>query len=634
MALVDLLGEESIKLRLENREKRALLAELVELLERSGALSDADAFLEAVLAREATGSTGLEQGIAVPHARSDAVRRPAVALGMAPEGVEFEALDGQPSRFFLMIAEPAEADSQHLEILASASCHLVDPAFRERLLEAGTAREVQQLFANAEGVALPPPSAVEGHLVAVTSCPAGIAHTYMAAERLREAARELHLDLRVETHGAAGVRDALTVEEVQRADAVILAVDREIGRQRFAGKPVLQVPVTDAIRHPRRLLLRALRQPVPQQEAGEARQDVDAFDGWGLYRHLMTGVSSMLPFVVGGGILITLSFLFGVDAADSQSPEFHPLAKLLVALGGTQGAFGLMVPVLAAFIGRSIADRPGLMPAMVGGFIAAQAGAGFLGGMVAGLIGGYGVLLIKWLCRPLPEALDAIRTILIYPVAGLLLCGSLVMLLVEPMTTVNSVLVDWLNGLNVGNRVVLGALLAGLMAVDMGGPVNKAAYTFGLAAIEAGNYFPQAAVMAGGMVPPLGLGLATQLFPGVFSRLERQSGRACMVMGASFITEGAIPYAVADPFRVLPACIAGSMLAGALSMWFGCQLLAPHGGVFVIPLVRQWPSYLLAIAAGALLTACLVVLLKRFVRPTAKPSKPSQPGDGTPGAKV
>ncbi|MFC6669176.1 PTS fructose transporter subunit IIABC [Marinobacterium aestuariivivens] len=518
MALTDLLASDRIALNLESHSKHDVLAELVALLDRAGKLKDADAFLDALLAREASGSTGLEQGIAVPHARSDGVREPALAFAIAREGIDFGALDGQPSRFFLMIAEPADDDGRHLDVLAAASCHLIDPAFRARLVEAQTPMEVLRLFAEAEGVELPVPQGdADVRLVAVTSCPAGIAHTYMAAERLQEAARGLHLDLKVETHGAAGVRGALSVDDIQQADAVILAVDRNINRQRFAGKPLLQVPVTDAIRDPRRLLLRALRLPPAGEtiRAEAASVGVPEDQGhWGFYRHLMTGVSSMLPFVVGGGILITLSFLFGIDAADPASADFHPLARLLIELGGPQGAFGLMVPVLAAFIGRSIADRPGLMPAMVGGYIAAQAGAGFLGGMVAGLIGGYGVLLLQRLCRPLPEALDAIRTILIYPVAGLLLCGGLMVWLVEPISTLNNGLVGWLNGLQLGNRIALGALLAGLMAVDMGGPVNKAAYTFGIAAIEAGNYFPQAAVMAGGMVPPWGWGWRRCCFRG------------------------------------------------------------------------------------------------------------------------
>ncbi len=618
MALTELLATDCIALDLKGRNKQELLAEMVALLADAGKLTDPEGFLAAVRAREATGSTGLEQGIAVPHARSPAVREPALAFAIARDGIDFGALDGQPSCLFLMIAEPADADSQHLDVLAAASCHLIDPAFRERLLLARSETEILQLFAEAEGVELPQTEVqAEAHLVAVTSCPAGIAHTYMAAERLQQAARELHLDLQVETHGSAGVRGTLSVEDIHRADAVILAVDRNVDLRRFAGKALLQVPVTDAIRHPRRLLLRALRLPAGSQGGAGSFEPAPSADGdgWGFYRHLMTGVSSMLPFVVGGGILITLSLLFGIDAADPASADFHPLARLLLQLGGSEGAFGLMVPVLAAFIGRSIADRPGLMPAMVGGYIAAQAGAGFLGGMVAGLIGGYGVLLLQRLCRALPDALDAIRTILIYPVLGLLLCGGLMLWLVEPMSALNGQLVQWLNGLNIGNRVALGGLLGGLMAVDMGGPVNKAAYTFGIAAIEAGNYFPQAAVMAGGMVPPLGLGLATLLFPALFTTLERQSGRACLVMGASFITEGAIPYAVADPLRVIPACILGSMLAGSLSMLFHCQLLAPHGGVFVIPLVRNWPGYLLAIVAGAVFTACLVALLKRFFRP-------------------
>lgn len=631
MSLTDLLAVDCIVVDQPACSKDEILIKLVELLDRAGKLADAATFLDLVREREKTGSTGLEQGVAVPHARADAVREPALAFAVVPEGIDFGALDGRPSRFFLMIAEPADVDSAHLNILATATSHLIDPAFRKQLLRARSASEVLRCFAEEEGVEPPPTAEVpegEIRLVAVTACPVGIAHTYMAAERLREAARELRLHLRIETQGASGVRDPLSDKEIQRADAVILAADRDVDLDRFAGKPVFRVPAGDAIMHPQRVLLTALRVPEtggaqraelaeraePAKPAEPAAPSMTA-DRMAIYRHLMAGVSGMLPFVVGGGILIALSFMFGVHAADPDSPYYHPLAELLAKLGGPQGAFGLMVPVFAAFIGRSIAGRLGLMPAMVGGYIAAQAGTGFLGGLVAGLIGGYGILLLQRLCRRLPESLDAMRTILIYPVAGLLLCGSLMYWLSEPMAAINTALVDWLGGLTTANRIVLGTLLGGMMAVDMGGPVNKAAYTFGIAAIEAGNYLPPAATMAGGMVPPLGLGLATFLFPSVFNTLERESGRTSLIMGASYITEAAIPYAAADPLRVIPSCIAGSMLAGALSMAFGCELISPHGGIFVIALVKNWPGYLAALLAGSVLTAVLVGLLKRFRPP-------------------
>ncbi len=614
MTLMNLFAVDQITLDLKGDSKEAVLGQLVDLLDKAGKLEDRSEFLQAILAREATGSTGLEQGVAVPHARSDAVREAAIAIGIAPGGVDFGALDGQPSQIFLMIAEPAKAQSQHLDLLASVSCHLIDPDFRARVLKARTGHEIVRLFAEVEGAELPAePGGAKAQVVAVTSCPAGIAHTYMAAERLREAARELQLNLKVETQGAVGVRGALTAADIRQATVVILATDRNIDHLRFIGKPLLQVPITDGIRDPRRVLLRALELSAETPARDEHQDHCPTMNdgGWqGLYRHLMTGISSMLPFVVAGGILMMLSFLFGLDAADPASPNYQPLAKLLLDLGGPLGAFGLMVPVLAGFIGHSIADRPGLMPAMVGGFIAAQAGAGFFGGIVAGLIGGYGMLLLIRLCQALPAALDAIRNALIYPVLGLLLCGLLMFWLVAPLAAINVALVDWLNALQIGNRIVLGALLAGLMAVDMGGPVNKAAYTFGIIAISAGNYLPQAAVMAGGMIPPLGVGLATLFFPAGFNAQERQSGRACLVMGASFLTEGAIPYAAADPLRVIPACVAGSMVAGALSMAFGCELLAPHGGVFVIPLVLHWPWYIVAILTGTLITTGLLGLLK------------------------
>ena len=614
MALMSLMSEECICLDLRSTSKQEVLAELVDILHRAGKVRDRQSFLQAIVDREATGSTGLEQGVAIPHARTDGVRQPGIALGIARNGIEFDALDGQPSQFFLMIAEPSEVDSAHLEVLAAASCHLIEPEFRQRLLAARSPAEVLRLFAAAE--AQEPLPETKQHTVrmvaAVTSCPAGISHTYMAAERLREGARRMGVNIKVETHGAVGVRDRLSSEDIDNADVVILAVDRNINKARFAHKRVLEVWVTEAIRNADALLARALQSPgdSTDKRSRGTRAKAIGFQAAGLYRHLMNGVSNVLPFVVGGGILISLSYYFGINAADLDSPDYHPLAWFLMTFGGPDGAFGLITPVLAGFVGRSIADRPGFMPAMVGGFVMAQAGAGLLGGMVAGLVGGYAVLAINRLCLRLPKQIEATKATLIYPLAGLLLSGALVFVTMGPMITINQGLVSWLTGLDQWHKIVLGALLGGMMAFDMGGPVNKAAYTFGIIAIESGNYFPQAAVMAGGMVPPLALGIAAMVFANRFNMDEQQSAKTCIVMGATFVTEAAIPYAAADPARVIPACIAGAATAGALSMAFGCELLTPHGGIFVIPLATQWHLYIAAILIGTLVTACLVASLK------------------------
>ncbi len=614
MALMSLMTEECVCLELQGSSKQAVLAELVDMLDRAGKLADREAFLQAIIDREATGSTGFQHGVAVPHARSDSVRQPAIAFGIAREGIEFDALDGQPSQFFLMIAEPSEVDSRHLDVLAAASCHLIEPDFRQRLLAAGSPAQVMELFAAAEGGdPLPEIQVPAGRMVAaVTSCPAGISHTYMAAERLRESARRMGISIKVETHGAVGVRDRLTSEDIEKADAVILAVDRTINKDRFAGKRAVEVWVTDAIRHADELLTRALQPEadVEPEPTGHAYARMLAFQGAELYRHLMNGISNVLPFVVAGGILMSLARLFGFGAAVTNSPEQHPLASLLMQFGGVQGAFGLLTPVLAGFVGRSVADRPGFMPAMVGGFVMAQAGAGLLGGMIAGLVAGYGVMAIDILCRRWPSQIDATKAIVVYPLAGLLLTGVLVLLAIGPMVAVNQGLTSWLAGLELWQRVALGAFLGGMMAFDMGGPVNKAAFTFGIVAIGTANYLPPAAVMAAGMVPPLALGVAAVIAGDRFNEVERQSGKRSVLMGATFVTEAAIPYAASDPKRVIPCCMVGAATAGALSMAFGCELLVPHGGVFVIPLVGHWHLYIAAILAGTLITACLVVGLK------------------------
>jgi len=619
MELTSLLSTDTVCMRLHGHTKTEILDELIDMLAKAGKLINPTAFKEAILQREAEFPTGLENGIAIPHARTDAVGAPAIALGIAPGGVEYGSLDNQPSRIFFLIAETEAVAEEHLEILAALTRHMQKSSYIQGLLQAGSASELIHLLADevsseAQPVPVAPAAAETARVLAVTGCPTGIAHTYMAADALKVCAEKLELPIRVETRGAIGARDRLTEQEIAAAEVIIVASDTQAEMERFVGKRLIRVPVREAIRDPMALLRRALGAEVGIYHGdgggGAEQPSVAAASRPGIYQHLMNGVSNMLPFVVGGGILIAISFMFGIDAFDPDSADFHPLAAALMTLGGPEGAFGLMVPVLAGFIGMSIADRPGFMPAMVGGFLSVQAGGGFIGGMIAGLLGGYIMLVIVYLCRNLPRSLQGVETVLIYPVVGLLVTGGLMYLLLMPLSNINAALVGWLASLGIGNLILLGALLGGLMAVDLGGPVNKAAYTFGIAAIASGNNLPQAAVMAGGMVPPLAMGLATLLFRSSFSANELRAGKSCFVLGASFITEGAIPFAAADPLRVLPACIAGSALAGGLSMYFGCQLPAPHGGIFVIPLVEHPFYYLLAIGIGSLVSALLVGSLK------------------------
>lgn len=639
MEVTSLISADTVSLRLHGHTKSEILDELIEVLAKAGKLIDPKAFREAILQREEQFPTGLENGVAIPHARTDAVRTPAIALGIAPDGIDYGSLDRQSSRIFFLIAETEAVAEEHLEILAALSRHMQDSQYIQRLLQAGSANELIGLLAGdaqagnaveAAADASGPAAAVAPtmpRVLAVTGCPTGIAHTYMAADALKVCAERMDEPIRVETRGAIGERDRLTEQEIAAAEVIVIASETRVDMDRFAGKKLIRVPVREAIRDPQGLLERALGgEATVYAGAGDDAEPRPTTTRPGIYQHLMNGVSNMLPFVVGGGILIALSFMFGIEAFDPDSPNHHPLAAALMTLGGSEGAFGLMIPVLAGFIGMSIADRPGFMPAMVGGFMAAHSGGGFLGGMIAGLLGGYLMLAVSRLCRHLPRSLQGVETVLIYPVIGLLLTGGIMYLLLMPLADINSALVNWLGALGIGNLILLGTLLGGLMAVDLGGPVNKAAYTFGIAAIAAGNHLPQAAVMAGGMVPPLAMGLATLLFRSRFGANERRAGKSCFVLGASFITEGAIPFAAADPFRVLPACIVGSALAGGLSMYFGCQLPAPHGGVFVIPLVVNPFHYLLAIALGSLVSALLVGSLKPALAVEARVTPPQSSG--------
>ncbi|MGG2953989.1 PTS fructose transporter subunit IIABC [Geobacillus stearothermophilus] len=621
MKITDLLTNETMILALQAKTKGEVIDELAEKLAEAGAVSDVEAFKQAIWAREKQSTTGVGDGIAIPHAKTAAVKRPAVAFGRSVEGIDYESLDGKPSHLFFMIAAPEGGEQTHLQALARLSSMLMDASFRAELENASSEEEIVRLFAEKESEQEAPRQAARAEngrkVLAVTACPTGIAHTYMAADALKAKAAEMGVTIKVETNGSDGVKNELTAKEIEEATAIIVAADKQVDMDRFDGKPVIQVPVARAIREPEKLIEQALRQDAPIYRAsGAARGSVGAAKPrTGFYKHLMNGVSNMLPFVVGGGILIALSFTFGIKAFDPNDPSYHPFAKLLMDIGGGN-AFALMVPVLAAFIAMSIADRPGFAPGMVGGFLAANGGAGFLGGLIAGFLAGYLVVGLRKLFSRLPQSLEGIKPVLLYPVFGIFLTGVIMMyVVIDPVKALNEGLKHWLSGMGTANLVLLGAVLGGMMAVDMGGPINKAAYTFGLAMIEAGNFAPHAAIMAGGMVPPLGLALATTFFKKKFTKAEREAGKTCYVMGASFITEGAIPFAAADPVRVIPSIIVGSAVAGALTMLFGIGLPAPHGGIFVIPIVKgsAW-LYILAILIGSIVTALMVGLWKKEVK--------------------
>jgi PTS system fructose-specific IIC component len=621
MKITELLRSDTIILDLKSNSKADVINELVEKLHSAGRLSDKEKFKEAILAREAQSTTGIGEGIAIPHAKTNAVKVPAIAFGRSVEGVNYEALDGQPSHLFFMIAASEGANNEHLETLSRLSSFLMDPAFRQKIESAKSVDDVLRAIDEKEAseeVDEHPVSKGNGLVLAVTACPTGIAHTYMAADSLKAKAKEMGIDIKVQTNGSSGIKNKLTASEIEEASAIIIAADTKVDLAPFKGKPVIQVPVAQAIRKPKDLLDQAVSGDAPiyqgsaidNDESGQGRGERTGF-----YKHLMNGVSNMLPFVVGGGILIAISFIFGIKAFDPNDPSHHPIAEALMTIGGGN-AFGLMIPVLAGFIAMSIADRPGFAPGMVGGFMAATGGAGFLGGLIAGFLAGYIVVLLKKAFEGLPQSLEGIKPVLLFPVFGILITGLLMMfVIIEPVKALNEGLTAWLQGLGTGNLVLLGLLLGGMMAVDMGGPINKAAFTFGIAMIDAGNLAPHAAIMAGGMVPPLGLALATTLFKRKFTKAEREAGKTNYIMGASFITEGAIPFAAADPGRVIPSIIVGSAVAGALSMMFGIGLPAPHGGAFVIPLVEGNPLlYLLAIAIGAVITALMVGFWKKEVQ--------------------
>ncbi len=627
MRITELLKKDTIILDLKSSTKETVIDELVSKLDHANKLVNRSDFREAILKRESQSTTGIGEGIAIPHAKTSAVKTPAIAFGRSKQGIDYEALDGQPSFLFFMIAASEGANNAHLETLSRLSTLLMDEAFRQKLLTASSVDEIINLIDEKENEVnqvdeKPVVETVKSDtpfVLAVTGCPTGIAHTYMAADSLKAKAKEMNISIKVQTNGSSGIKNKLTSEEIEKAATIIVAADTKVDMEPFVGKKVIQVPVAQAIRKPAELLEKAIKQDATVYQSTGKSEDSSSNEGknerQGFYKHLMNGVSNMLPFVVGGGILIALSFIFGINASDPNDPSYHPIAEALMTIGGGN-AFTLMIPVLAGFIAMSIADRPGFAPGMVGGLMAATGGAGFLGGLIAGFLAGYIVLGLKKLFAGLPQSLEGIKPVLLYPLFGILFTGLAMMFIVnDPAKALNDGMSAWLGGMGTTNLVLLGIILGGMMAVDMGGPINKAAFTFGIAMIDAGNFAPHAAIMAGGMVPPLGLALATTFFKKKFTKAEKDAGKTCYIMGASFITEGAIPFAAADPGRVIPSAIIGSAVAGALTMMFGIGLPAPHGGAFVIPVVDGNPLlYILAIAIGSIITALMVGLLKKPVK--------------------
>ena len=624
MRISELLQKESIALGRKPQDKADAIGQMVELLAKSGSLEDKKKFKQAILERERLSTTGIGEGIAIPHGKSSAVKRAALAAMVVPQGVDFASADGAPVHLLFMIAVPEEGAELHLEVLERLAAMLMDEDFRKRLTAAKDAAEFLHILSIEEEKRFAETAEKQEYdydVLAVTACPTGIAHTFMAAESLENKAREMGITIKVETNGSGGAKNVLTAKEIRAAKGIIVAADKNVEMQRFYGKRVLQVPVADGIRKPEVLLGKILQGEAPVYGEGKDVEMADGREevrgrGKKVYRDLMNGVSHMLPFVIGGGILIAVALLlddYSLNPANFGSNL--PQAAFFKAIG--DAAFGFMLPILAGYIAMGIADRPALAPGFVGGFLAKEGGSGFLGALLAGFAAGYLILLLKKLFDKLPRSLEGIKSILLYPVFGILLMGLLIQLIINPpVAWLNEALYGLLARLGTGSRVLLGVLLGGMMSVDMGGPINKAAYVFGTASLASDEFQIMAAVMAGGMVPPLALALAVFAFRDKFSEKERQSGVANLIMGACFITEGAIPFAAADPLRVLPACIIGSAVAGGLSMFFGCGLRAPHGGIFVLPVISHPFGFLAAVILGALVGMLLLGVLRKRIEPS------------------
>lgn len=654
MKITDLLKKESIALHAAPVGKDEALRQAVSLMEKSGNIRDRESYEKQVFAREEEGTTGIGEGIAIPHGKCEAVTAPGLAAMVIPDGVEFDSLDGEPVHLLFLIAAPNTKDNVHLDVLSRLSVLLMDEKFANDLKHAKTAEEFLEIINRVEAKRIEEEAEKEAkdkeksaasdarnniasaesgdaspvcRILAVTACPTGIAHTYMAAESLEKAAKAKNCFVKVETRGSAGAKNVLTAKEIAEADCIVVAADTKVPMERFAGKKVIVCQVSDGIGKADKLVERAMNGDAPIYKAAQTASEGDTANdkgGFGhqVYMHLMNGVSHMLPFVVGGGILIAIAFLLdsiGVDMASLSAEErgsfgtITPAAAVFKNIGDL--AFGFMLPILAGYIAVSIADRPGLAAGFIGGAIAANGKSGFLGALAAGFIAGYLVLLLRRLFEKLPKAIEKLSPVLLFPLFGILFVGLIMIFVVEPpIGALNTALKAALAGMGNTSKLVLGAVLAGMMAIDMGGPFNKAAYVFGTASIIEGNYAVMAAVMIGGMVPPCAIALATLLFKNKFTKAERESGPANFIMGLAFITEGAIPFAASDPLRVIPSCIAGSAAAGALSMAFGCTLMAPHGGIFVFPVVEHALLYLAALAVGTVISALLLGVLKKKVK--------------------
>ena len=648
MRITDLLKSESIALGAQPKDKLDAIAILTGLMEKGGNLSDKAQYEKDVLAREASGTTGLGDGIATPHAKSAGVKAPGLAAMTVPAGMDFEAMDGKPSRLFFEIAAPDTAADVHLEVLSKLATMIMDPDFKEALVAAKSkdeflslidAKEDGKFEAATEAAAEPAPAAAKADaraaapvestaapaaitkkILAVTACPTGIAHTFMAAESLEQHAKKRGIPIKVETNGSGGAKNILTAAEIAEAACIIVAADKNVEMARFDGKPVIQTKVANGINKADALLDEALSgtAPIYHHAGGAAAAEESAADDESItrqiYKHLMNGVSHMLPFVIGGGILIALAFL--LDTFDPANPgNFGSnlwYAKTFMDIGGV--SFGFMLPVLAGFIAMSIADRPGLAVGFVGGALASSSGAGFLGALIAGFVAGYVVNALKKVFADLPHSLEGIKPVLLYPLLGVFLVGVIMIFVINPpVAGINNWMIETLKGMDTSSRIFIGLLMGGMMAVDMGGPVNKAAYVVGTGMLVSGEYGIMAAVMAGGMVPPIAIALATTFFKSRFTEQQRKSGVVNYIMGLSFITEGAIPFAAADPLRVIPSCVIGSATAGGLSMFFNCTLRAPHGGIFVVPTIGNPLLYLVAIFAGAVLSALCLGIVKKKV---------------------
>ena len=634
MRITDLLDRRSVSLTAAPKTKSEALDMAVDLMVKSEKISDREAYRKQVYLREEESTTGIGEGIAIPHGKCDAVKKPGLAAMVIKNGVEFEALDDEPVTLLFLIAAPNTEDNIHLDVLSKLSVMLMDEEFTESLRNASSVDEFMDIIDRADSEKkdiderLADTGSTEGtqaKILAVTSCPTGIAHTYMAAEGIEKAAKAKNCFVKIETRGSGGAKNVLTDQEIADADCIIVAADAKVPMERFDGKKVIECQVSDGISKADQLIDRAINGDAPVYHAAAGSQTSSAGNksggsvGHKIYMQLMNGVSHMLPLVVGGGILIAIAFLIDGLSVDlsalpaDQRANFGtitPVAALFKGIGNT--AFGFMLPILAGFIAMAIGDRPALALGLVGGMMAASGKSGFLGALLAGFAAGYIILGLRKLCDKLPEALEKIAPVLIYPVVGILVMGLLMAFVVEPiMGGINTGLNNALTGMGSSSKVVLGIVLGGMMAIDMGGPFNKAAYVFGTAAIAAGNYDIMAAVMIGGMTPPCAIALATLLFKDKFTKEERDAGPTNFIMGLAFITEGAIPFAASDPLRVLPSCIVGSAVAGAISMAFDCTLMAPHGGIFVFPVVGNAVMYLVALVAGTVISAVLLGLLKK-----------------------